>query len=155
MMPNPNPQFFQFEADFLDSMRCIPMVVRFKLDTCGVKLKLQHWLSFTAEERHELAAMPCDTPPTIAHYREHLQALVVNYTGMPASELTIAPHPPWHNAQEIPATVQEKLHASQIPLTLEQWGHLTPLQRFVLIKLSRPSHENHNFEPALREFQLI
>jgi len=32
--------FFQFEADFVDSLRCIPMQVRFKLATCGIKLKL-------------------------------------------------------------------------------------------------------------------
>jgi hypothetical protein len=32
---------------------------------------------------------------------------------------------------------------------------LSPAQRFALIKLSRPSHENHNFLPALKEFELI
>ncbi|HEY9298982.1 MAG TPA: nitrate reductase associated protein, partial [Phormidium sp.] len=27
-------KFFQFEADFVNSLRCIPMQVRYKLDTC-------------------------------------------------------------------------------------------------------------------------
>jgi hypothetical protein len=36
----------------------------------------------------------------------------------------------------------------------EQWAALSPLQRFALIKLSRSSHENSNFLPALKEFQL-
>ncbi len=31
---------FQFEADFVASLRCIPIQVRYKLDTCGIKLKL-------------------------------------------------------------------------------------------------------------------
>ncbi|NVN38861.1 nitrate reductase associated protein, partial [Komagataeibacter swingsii] len=31
-------------------------------------------------------------------------------------------------------------------------GHLSVLQRFALLKLTRPGHENQNFEPALREF---
>ena len=35
--------FFEFEADFVDSWRCIPMQVRYKLDTCGIKLKLAEW----------------------------------------------------------------------------------------------------------------
>jgi hypothetical protein len=34
---------FQFEADFVAALRCIPMYVRFKLDTVGLKLKLSHW----------------------------------------------------------------------------------------------------------------
>jgi hypothetical protein len=38
---------FAFETDFATSLRCIPllrcmpMVVRYRLDRCGVKLKLQ------------------------------------------------------------------------------------------------------------------
>ncbi|NEQ62650.1 MAG: nitrate reductase associated protein, partial [Moorea sp. SIO4A1] len=34
-------------------------------------------------------------------------------------------------------------------------AELTPIQRFALIKLTRPSHENKNFLPALKEFQLV
>jgi hypothetical protein len=34
------------------------------------------------------------------------------------------------------------------------WSRLTPLQRFVLLKLSRDNHDNVNFIPALAEFGL-
>ncbi|MDA0674030.1 MAG: hypothetical protein O3C67_10055, partial [Cyanobacteria bacterium] len=37
---------------------------------------------------------------------------------------------------------------------LEQGAGLIPLQRFALIKLSRPGHENRNFLPACQEFGL-
>ena len=47
-------EFFKFEDDFVDSLRCIPMQVRFKLDNCGVKLKLSHWYQFTEQERQTL-----------------------------------------------------------------------------------------------------
>jgi hypothetical protein len=40
-------------------------------------------------------------------------------------------------------------------VTLQQWASLTPLQRFALIKLSRSSHEDKNFLPALKEFHLV
>jgi hypothetical protein len=40
------------------------------------------------------------------------------------------------------------------PLTLPQWAGLPPLQRYVLIKLTRPGHRNENLLPALREFGL-
>jgi hypothetical protein len=45
--------------------------------------------------------------------------------------------------------------AMGVSLSLEQWETLTPLQRFALIKLGQPSHESHNFLPALREFELL
>jgi len=36
----------------------------------------------------------------------------------------------------------------------EQWRELSILQRFALIKLCRPGHENKNFPIAMKEFGL-
>lgn len=147
--------FFKFEADFVDSLRCIPMQVRMKLDTCGVKLKLTHWHQFTQQERQFLVEMPCTTVEEIETYQQYLQQLVMEHTGTPASELPIDVHPAWMDATTIPPSIQEKAQELGVGLTSEQWAALTPAQRFALIKLSRPSHENKNFLPALKEFQLI
>jgi len=147
--------FFQFEADFVDSLRCIPMQVRMKLDTCGVKLKLQHWHQFTEQERQSLVEKPCTKPEEIASYRHNLQQLVRDRTGTPASELPIDAHPAWMDATTIPPNIQEKAQEFGVSLTTQQWATLTSEQRFALIKLSRPSHENKNFLPALKEFHLI
>jgi hypothetical protein len=147
--------FFQFEADFVDSLRCIPMQVRMKLDTCGVKLKLTHWHQFTPQERQELVEKPCTTVEEIQTYREYIQNLVINHTGTPASDLPVEDNPAWMDATTIPPTVQEKVQELGVSLTSQHWASLTPDQRFALIKLSRPSHENKNFLPALKEFQLV
>ncbi|MFM6896206.1 MAG: nitrate reductase associated protein, partial [Microcystis panniformis] len=56
---------------------------------------------------------------------------------------------------QIPDTVLEKAREFQIEISLEQWQKLQPSQRFALIKLSRPSHENLNFYPALKEFHIV
>lgn len=144
--------FFQFEADFVESLRCIPMVVRFKLDTCGVKLKLPQWHGFPASDRQQLVEQACETPAEIAAYRTTVQHYVQAHTGSVASELAIDPEPAWLEAEMIPASVQEKLQETDSSLLLEQWAYLSPLQRFVLIKLSRSNHENQNFVPALQEF---
>jgi len=146
-------RFFQFEADFVDSLRCIPMQVRLKLDTCGIKLKLPHWHQFTQEERWALAEMPCSTEMQIQAYRAFLRQLILK-TGAPVTDLPVEPHPAWMDATSIPASVQEKAVETQVNLTPEQWAALPPLERFVLIKLSRSNHENKNFLPALREFHL-
>lgn len=148
------PEFFQFESDFVESLRCIPMQVRYKLDTCGVKLKLQHWNQFGEAERQALVDRPCTTPEDIQAYRDQLQQLIVQSTGTPAKTLPIDDHPAWLNSTTIPAETQIKAEELHVTLTLEQWRSLTPLQRFALIKLSRPGHENRNFLPALQEFGL-
>lgn len=147
--------FFQFEADFVESLRCIPMQVRFNLDTCGIKLKLSHWHQFSKDECLTLMKLPCDTPEDIQYYQEFLQKLIGDRALIGASELPVDPHPPWRDAAVIPTSVAEKAKDLGVAISLEQWAALTPLERFALIKLSRPSHENRNFLPALKEFSLI
>jgi hypothetical protein len=145
-------QYFQFEADFVDSLRCIPMTVRFKLDTCGVKLQLHHWQKFSLEERQSLLDFPCSSGAEIPKYRSHLQGLVQAYTGELPGDVAVSDRPEWQREECIPDSVQGKTQAMGEELTLEQWAKLTPIQRFVLIKLSRSHHENKNFLPALQEF---
>jgi hypothetical protein len=147
--------FFEFESDFVDSLRCIPMVVRMKLDTCGVKLKLSHWMLLNTIERQVLVSMACETVEEAKIYRDFLQELITAKTGAPAGELAIDSYPAWLDPSRIPETVQEKAIECQTSIGLDQWQNLTPLQRFALIKLSRPSHENLNFYPALQEFRLV
>jgi hypothetical protein len=146
--------FFQFETDFIESLNCIPMVVRMKLDNCGVKLKLTHWHQFSQEEKKLLIEMPSSNREEAQKYREFLQNLVHYKTGSFAKELEIPPHPPWLDAAKIPEIVQQKAQEFEVSISQQQWSDLTPLQRFALIKLSRPSHENKNFLPALTEFKL-
>jgi hypothetical protein len=148
------PQFFQFEADFVEALRCVPMSVRLKLDTCGIKLKLSEWNRFSREQRKVLVEMPCQTHEEVHAYWEHLQQLVLACTGHPPTDLTLEANPEWENSNVIPASVQEQARALSLSLTLDHWSKLNPLQRFALIKLSRSDHENHNFLPALQEFHL-
>ena len=147
--------FLNFEADFIESLRCIPMIVRMKLDTCGVKLKLVHWNQFSTEEKQRLVSVSCSTAQEIEEYQAFVQNLVVNHTGKLAGTLTVDPNPAWLNQNQIPSSLLIKLEECNQNISLEQWSNLSHLQRFALIKLSRPSHENRNFLPALKEFNLI
>jgi hypothetical protein len=157
----PQPQepksanYFQFEADFVGTLQCIPMLVRMKLDNCGVKLKLAHWNQFSQAEREALVDLPCTTPNQRQTYRKWLQDLIIAKTGQPAKELAIESNPLWLNRTNIPDSVQTKAQEHQVSLSLDQWSNLNPTQRFALIKLSRPSHENKNFIPALQEFGIL
>lgn len=147
--------FFEFEADFVDSLRCIPMQVRYNLDTCGIKVKLSDWNQMTTAERQALVELPCTTETEIQSYREHIQQLILQHTGLAATKLPIEPHPAWLDSATVPASIQEKAEEIGVTLTQQHWAALTPLQRFALIKLSRPGHENKNFPKAMAEFHLL
>jgi hypothetical protein len=147
--------YFKFEADFVDSLRCIPMIVRLKLDTCGVKLKLAEWNRFTQAECQQLVELPCDRDSEIATYRDYVSQLIFQHTRHEASLLSIDPQPPWSNDREIPESVVTKAAQEGVNIDLAQWQNLTKIQRFALIKLTRSQHENNNFLPALKEFSLL
>jgi hypothetical protein len=148
-------QFFQFEADFVSSLRCIPMQVRYKLDTCGIKLKLQHWHSFSTMQRQTLIDLPCTTIEEIQNYRDNLRSLVYQYFQIYPSDLPIEENPAWLQSEFIPISVLQHAEELKVAIVPSQWQVLTPLQRFVLIKLSTSNHENNNFLPALQEFGLL
>jgi uroporphyrin-III C-methyltransferase len=149
-------ELFAFESDFVDSLRCIPMAVRFKLDASGVKLTLRQWSRFTREDRHALLLQPCDTPRERGAYRVALVELVALRSGESAKPLAEPPPSQWREAScTAPVVRAYALALNTRPPTDRQWAALTPLQRFVLVKLTRDSHDNINFIPAMMEFGLV
>lgn len=147
---------FKFEEDFIeDNVRCIPMIVRFKLDACGIKLKLSEWSKFTVQERNVLVNKPCINEEDIAAYREYLQWLVLKITGMPATDLPVEEFPAWADLDNIYDKLLQKAGNLGVHITVQVWSSLTNLQRFALVKLSRQSHESKNLPVALKEFGLM
>jgi len=149
-------EYFRFEEDFMEeNIRCIPMVVRFKMDLAGIKLKLSEWGRFYSSERIELALLPTSSRTEINHYRNYLCELIAKHTSRKATELAIEQHPAWQNLNELPHILEEKIKELQLEISINQWQSLTNIQRFALLKLCRPGHENQNFPKAVAEFGLI
>jgi hypothetical protein len=149
----PGIEYFRFEEDFIEqNVRCIPMIVRFKMDAAGIKLKLAEWSKFSITERKELAVMKCSTTREVSEYKRYLIDLVLKYTGQAATSMEIDTDPDWANYQAIPLMLVERAREFCIEINLLQWRELTHLQRFALIKLSRPGHESKNLMKALEEF---
>jgi hypothetical protein len=147
---------FGFEEDFVESsIRCIPMVVRFKLDIAGIKLKLSEWSRFTTADRLQLMQKFCMTDTQIASYRRYLQTLIKIRTGDVATNLTIELNPAWTVYDTVPSELNEKAAELNLHISEQQWKQLSNLQRFTLLKLCRPGHENRNFPAAIKEFGLI
>ena len=146
---------FEFEKDFMENnIRCIPMIVRFKLDAVGIKLKLAEWSRFTVEERTRLTEKSCITPEEIKSYREEVRNLVRLRTGSEPTALSVENNPAWFDVSDINLEIQEQAREYNWEISVEQWRSLTNLQRFALLKLSKPGHENKNFPKAMKEFSL-
>jgi hypothetical protein len=151
-----NPQIFAFETDFAGALYCIPMVVRRKLDQCGVKVSLKQWNRFALEERERLVAQGCETPEEVEFYGGYVVSLIQARTQEPAELVNRDPGRDWNDTTLVPARLIDYANNLNIrPPSLQQWTALAPLQRFALFKLTRPGHSNDNFIPAMREFGLL
>ncbi len=146
---------FRFEEVFMkDDIRCIPMVVRFKLDKCGIKLELSQWNSLTIAEQNRLAKYEATSQAQLLSYKKLVELMVLDRAGETATEMPIEPNPAWAQLSEIHESLLNKLNEFGWTISIDQWKSLSDLQRFALTKLSRPNHENKNFASAMKEFGL-
>jgi len=149
-------EIFQFEKDFAGALYCIPMVVRRKLDRCGVKLSLKQWNKFSLDEREQMVAQECETSREVDDYGRYVVSVIEKRTDEPAQLLTRDNGDEWNDTSSVPQRVTDySIERDVTPPTVAQWAKLTPVQRFAIFKLTRPGHTNENFVPAMREFGLI
>jgi hypothetical protein len=148
-------RLFGFEDDFVRTLRCVPMCVRFKLDRVGVKLTLRQWSRFTLADREALRALPCETKAEADAWRETLVELIRQRSGEDAGALPPGPAPAW-TAETTPPEIAAFAQARGARAPTEtEWRAMSRLERYVLVKLTRDKHENANFVPAMREFGLV
>ena len=149
-------RIFGFEADFAKDLRCIPMVVRFKLDRCGVKLSLRQWSKMGAANRMRLLAARGDTIAETEAFRILVVGLATTHCPEEIRWLPVEPEPAWANPASVPTDVIRQAAACGVaPPTPKGWKHLSVLQRFALLKLARSDHDNHNFVPAMCEMGIL
>ena len=70
------------------------------------------------------------------------------------TQLKIDANPLWANLDNVPEALQQKAMEFNWVITVNKWKQLTDLQRFALLKLFSPGHENKNFPKAMAEFGL-
>ena len=141
---------FAFEQDFIGNWRCIPLCVRRKLDLSGVKLKLNHWLALTQEQRQQLVDWP-DTTDALLQLRDHLRQCTASMPDGRAKDLDPVTAAPWQQVDQLPEEVADAAAARGIELTSTHWREIRELDRFALCKLVRPGHDHHNLAAAFNE----
>lgn len=150
---------FEFEQDGRYPLRRIPMVMRFNLDACGIKISLTAWITLSREQREELVCMPCESDYEKDLYRARLAAMLLQHANNPDASIELVEveqAPAWQNRNGLPQNMIDSLHELGLPLpTIAHWSGLSDLQRFALIKLTRSGHKNANLLPAMKEFGLL
>lgn len=149
-------QIFAFEQDFAGSLRCIPMIVRFKLDRVGVKLSLRQWSQFDCATRGALVSTLCEGAEDVVNYRAVVIGAIEGQADEPPKLFAVEAEPAWADGSRTALAVTAwSTNIGVAPPADTQWCALSDLQRFALLKLTRAGHDNDNFYPALVEFGLV
>ncbi|MDZ4709701.1 MAG: nitrate reductase associated protein [Saprospiraceae bacterium] len=146
---------FDFEKEFIvQAIQCIPMIVRYKLDTVGIKLSLAQWSRFSWFDRYQLSILACREKNEFKQYEIFLIELLKHHGWFELTRLPLIGRMP-----DIPAGILDLLNERLMDLGHQideaQWKDLTDLERFALSKLIRKDHESKNLIPALVEFGIL
>jgi hypothetical protein len=142
---------FKFEDAVHNSLACVPMAVRRKLDRIGVKVSLEQWQTLAQHER--LAV--CHLPTASDEERDALRTFLEETVRARSGAATKALSDEVKRSAEPPVAPPQRLveNAQSVGVTLSQtvWERLDPDERYALIKLGGGAEQSHNFVSALRE----
>ena len=142
---------FKFEDEVHQSLSCVPMAVRRKLDLVGVKISLEQWQALGHGERLAVCHLPVASGEECDAIRTFLEEAVRNRCGNSTKPL---PEPMRRAAQppdSPPAQLVENARAEGIELDQFGWNRLDADERYALIKLGGGAEKSHNLGAALRE----
>jgi hypothetical protein len=142
---------FKFEAEIYESLNCLPMAARRKLDAVGIKLHLAQWEQLGRGERLMICHAPADSEEEQSALRTFIEVALAR-THSPANILSDdarrSANPPDHP----PQLLVQHVRTFGIELNDMAWGALNDDQRYALIKLGDSERPIHNLELALKEF---
>jgi hypothetical protein len=144
---------FAFEGDVHQSLDCVPLTVRRKLDLAELKISLTGWQALPREERLALCHLPVDIDEDVAVYREVLGAFAAR-AGVPLSPLAGDPlgRGAW-SAAGVAARVLHRLGPAG-GLDETRASSLTEEERYALFKLADPKRDTAKLELAMYELGL-
>jgi hypothetical protein len=142
---------FQFEGDVHQSLDCVPLSVRRRLDLAALKISLAGWQALSRAERLALCHLPTESDADLVVYREVMQAFCAA-RGVALKPLADSPRT-W-NAPEPPAELRARLEQLGVPLSADAWRALDEEGRYALVKLADPQREPAKLHAALVELGL-
>ncbi len=143
---------FRFEDEIYESLSCLPMAARRKLDALGIKISLAQWEQLGRGERLMICHALSGSEEERDALRTFIEEATVVRTGSPPKTLPedvrLSACPPAH----LPDLLARNARAIGIELDDTAWAAMDEDQRYALIKLGDTEKPSDNFEAALGEF---
>ena len=143
---------FQFEAEIYNSLSCVPMAARRKLDRLGIKIGLQQWQQLGRGERLMICHAPADSTAECDALRLFIEEAALARSGEPPRELGMEVRQAASPPAEPPPRLIANADSLGVKITAREWQRLDDDQRYALIKLGGEQKPSHNFKAALAEF---
>ncbi|SRR5579883_2199811 len=142
---------FKFEADIYNSLNCLPMAARRKLDRLGIKISLEQWQFLSRAERLMICHAPAGTPEECDVLKQFIEELSIAKTGNPPRALSEDARKDAEPPSEPPAVLIDNARALGIQISRAQWEKLDEDERYALVKLGGKGNPSHNLQAALEE----
>ena len=142
---------FNFEAEIYESLSCLPMAARRKLDRLGLKISLEQWQRLSRAERLMICHAPASMPDECEVLRLFIHEVAVARSGFPPRPLSDDSRKEAEPAAAPPAALVANANRLGVALTTREWERLDDDERYALIKLGGVARPSHNFKAALGE----
>ncbi len=143
---------FKFEDEVHQSLSCVPMAVRRKLDRIGLKIGLAQWQQLGLGERLAVCHLPVDSIEEQEVARIFMREAVHTRSGGVVTELPEEVRRSASPPASPPAILTANARAAGISLGQPEWERLDDDERYALIKLGGSATPSHNLTAALLEF---
>jgi hypothetical protein len=145
---------FKFEDEVHESLQCVPMAVRRKLDRVGLKIGLEQWKSLDRGERLAICHLPVDSREELDALGVFIREAMKRRFGVEPKSLTDAQRASAEPPAVPPARVVAHARAARFDLNAAAWSRLDSDERFALLKMGDAETPSHNLGAALKEFSV-
>ena len=143
---------FQFEAEIYESLSCVPMQARRKLDAVGIKIGLAQWQQLGRGERLMICHAPANSPEECAALRVFINEATMERAGSAPKELPEEVRRGANPPKSPPERLVAHVRALGRSLTQDNWNALDEDERYALMKLGDVERPSHNLPAAVAEF---
>jgi len=143
---------FQFESEIYESLSCVPMQARRKLDAVGVKIHLAQWQQLGRGERLMICHAPANTPEESAALKLFIQEATMARAGSAPKDLSEEVRQGATPPKSPPSRLVAHARDLGTDLTQDRWNSLDDDERYALTKLGDVERPSHNLKSALTEF---
>jgi hypothetical protein len=142
---------FDFETEIYQSLSCVPMAARRKLDRLGVKISLDQWQRLSRGERLMICHAPITTADECDALRLFIDEVAVAKSGVSPKTLSDESRQEADPPGQPPPPLVANAYALGFILSTREWQRLDDDERYALVKLGATPTPSHNFKAALDE----